>query len=106
MGFLEILAMTACIVLTCLTMLWLSSLADRNSSIVDVFWGWGFIIANALYFVLAPEGFVQRKWLMSILVTVWGLRLALYIFWRNHGKGEDYRYRKFRAEAGASWWWK
>jgi steroid 5-alpha reductase family enzyme len=106
MGFVDILAIAACAILTCLTILWLISLAARNSSIVDVFWGLGFIIASCIYFVLAPEGFMQRKWVINILVTVWGLRLALYIFWRNHGKGEDYRYKKFRAEAGASWWWK
>ena len=36
---------------------------------------------------------------------MWGLRLSHYIFWRNRGKGEDYRYRRWREEAGAAWWW-
>ena len=48
---------------------------------------------------------MARKWLITILITLWGLRLALYIFWRNHGKGEDYRYQKFRDDAGPGWWW-
>ncbi|MGH7492730.1 MAG: DUF1295 domain-containing protein [bacterium] len=98
MSFVEILTVTACAILTCLTILWLISLALRNSSIVDVFWGLGFIIASCIYFVLAPEGFMLRKWLLCILVTIWGLRLALYIFWRNHGKGEDYRYKNIKPE--------
>ena len=42
---------------------------------------------------------------MVALVSVWGLRLALHIYRRNRGKGEDFRYRQWREEAGASWWW-
>jgi steroid 5-alpha reductase family enzyme len=36
---------------------------------------------------------------------IWGLRLTLYILWRNWGKGEDYRYQAWREQAGAKWWW-
>jgi steroid 5-alpha reductase family enzyme len=39
------------------------------------------------------------------VVTIWGLRLSLYILWRNWGKGEDFRYQKWREEAGGKWWW-
>jgi steroid 5-alpha reductase family enzyme len=35
-----------------------------------------------------------------MLVTVWGVRLALHIGLRNLGKGEDARYRKWREEWG------
>lgn len=105
MGFTEILGSAACVILICITMLWLLSLPIKNASIVDVFWGLGFIICSWVYFALAPEGYISRKWLLNVLVTIWGLRLALYIFWRNHGKGEDYRYQKFRSAAGPNWWW-
>jgi steroid 5-alpha reductase family enzyme len=40
------------------------------------------------------------------LVTLWGLRLSLYILWRNWGKPEDFRYRKWREESRGIWWWK
>jgi steroid 5-alpha reductase family enzyme len=33
------------------------------------------------------------------------LRLSLYILWRNWGKPEDFRYQKWRQEAGGRWWW-
>jgi DegV family protein with EDD domain len=39
---------------------------------------------------LLPTGDI--KLLLSILTTVWGLRLSLYILWRNWGKAEDFRY--------------
>jgi steroid 5-alpha reductase family enzyme len=46
-----------------------------------------------------------RGLLVLGLVTVWGLRLALHIGVRNAGAGEDFRYRKWREEAGTSFWW-
>ena len=66
-------------------------------------WGTGFVVANWVYFALTPDGVPARKWLIGTLVTVWGLRLSLYLLWRNRGKGEDFRYRKWREEAGGKW---
>jgi steroid 5-alpha reductase family enzyme len=105
MSFLQVYGIVALVILGYMTILWIASLILRNSSIVDIFWGVGFVMANWVYFVLTPEGFVARKWLISILVTIWGFRLSLYILWRNWGKGEDFRYRKWREEAGGKWWW-
>lgn len=105
MSFLEIYGITFWVILGLMTILWLVSLRLRDSSIVDIFWGTGFVIANWVYFALTPDGFSSRKWLISLLVSVWGLRLSLYILWRNKGKGEDFRYAKWRAEAGPKWWW-
>jgi steroid 5-alpha reductase family enzyme len=39
------------------------------------------------------------------LVTVWAIRLAVYIGVRNAGAGEDFRYRRWRDQAGRSFWW-
>jgi steroid 5-alpha reductase family enzyme len=105
MTFLELYAIGALIILGLMTVVWLVSLALRNSSIVDVVWGTGFVVSNWVYFALAPDGFPARKWLIGVLVTIWGVRLSLYILWRNWGKGEDFRYQKWRAEAGRKWWW-
>ena len=85
--------------------LWAASLALHDASIVDIFWGAGFVICAWLYFALTPQGYAGRKWLVCILVSVWGLRLALHILRRNWGKGEDYRYRAWRQAAGRRWWW-
>ena len=93
------------VILGLMIALWLVSLALRNSSIVDVFWGTGFVIANWVAFALAPDGWAARAWLIGLLVTVWGLRLSLYILWRNWGQPEDFRYQEWRREAGRSWWW-
>ena len=105
MSFLSIYLTAGLVILALMTLLWLVSLALKNSSIVDIFWGTGFVITNWVYFALTPDGFPLRKWLIGILVTIWGLRLALYILWRNWGKPEDFRYQVWRKEAGSNWWW-
>lgn len=85
-------------------LLWLVSLLLRNSSIVDIFWGAGFVIAVWLAYALG-SGYPGRKILLAILVTIWGLRLSLHILRRNWGKPEDFRYARWREEHGTRWWW-
>jgi len=91
--------------LSCMTLLWIISLLKKDASIVDVFWGLGFIIVSIFYFNLNPNH-VIRQLLVLALVGIWGLRLALHILRRNWGHGEDPRYRAWRAQAGSSFWWK
>jgi steroid 5-alpha reductase family enzyme len=104
--FLEAYGTAALAILGLMTVLWVVSLMLRDSSIVDIFWGAGFAMSSCIYFVLSADGFSGRKWIISVLVTIWGLRLSLYILWRNWGKGEDFRYQKWREEALGKWWWK
>ena len=104
MSLLELLALSAAIVAASMAGLWLVSLALRNAGIVDIFWGLGFVLLAAFYFV-AADGYGGRKLLVLVLVAAWGLRLSGYIFWRNRGKGEDYRYAAWRERAGGRFWW-
>jgi steroid 5-alpha reductase family enzyme len=106
MGFLPIYLILGLIILGLMTLLWPLSLALKNSSIVDVFWGSGFVIATWVAFLLTPDGFTGRRLLLNVLVTIWGLRLSLHILTRNWGKPEDFRYQAWRREAGAAWWWR
>jgi steroid 5-alpha reductase family enzyme len=76
---------------------WLLSLPLRNVSIVDSLWSLMFLLAAVVY--LAGQASVgPRAWLVITLVALWSIRLAAYITWRNHGQGEDFRYRKMRAD--------
>jgi steroid 5-alpha reductase family enzyme len=36
-----------------------------------------------------------------VLTTLWGVRLGGYLYWRNHGKGEDFRYQAMRKHYGS-----
>jgi len=102
----EIYLFSILFVLVYMTIIWIASLMLRNSSIVDILWGAGFVFLQWIYFALTPDGFLGRKLLLGVMVTIWGLRLSLHILRRNWGKPEDFRYRKWRQEAGSQWWWK
>jgi steroid 5-alpha reductase family enzyme len=78
---------------------WLISLLIRNASIVDITWGLGFVLV-AWMVRLQGDTNTTRQWLLVALTTIWGLRLAGYLFWRNHGEPEDYRYRAMRKRWG------
>ncbi len=106
MDFLKNYLILAGVIIGLMVLLWLVSLWLKNSSIVDIFWGTGFVIFAWVAFILTPGGFIARKILLCALVTIWGLRLSLHVLKRNWGKGEDFRYQTWRNEAGSSWWWK
>jgi steroid 5-alpha reductase family enzyme len=78
---------------------WLVSLAVKNASIVDIVWGLGFVLV-AWVVRWRVDGVDARQWLLVAMTSVWGLRLGGYLFWRNHGKGEDFRYRAMRKHWG------
>jgi steroid 5-alpha reductase family enzyme len=105
MSFAPLWLYAGLIILGLMTLQWLVSLALKDSSIVDSFWGTGFVIVFWAASLLTPRPLPPRLILIGTLVTVWGLRLSLYIFFRNKGKSEDFRYAAWRAEAGSSWWW-
>jgi len=106
MSFIQVYGIDFLVILGLMTILWFVSLLLRNSSIVDIFWGTGFVISSWVYFLLTPDGFLLRKGLICILVAIWGLRLSIHILIRNWGKPEDFRYQKWRRESGSHWWWK
>ncbi len=88
------------IALALTTGVWLASVVKRDASIIDIFWGLGFVTLAWFYRSQAPlETF--RQTLVPMLVTLWGLRLAIHILWRNRGQGEDYRYAAMRQKWGA-----
>lgn len=82
-----------------MTALWALSLVLRDASIVDPFWGLGFAVVAWTSAVVAGSLGTDGAVLVA-LTTVWGLRLAAYLAWRNLGKGEDFRYRAMRKRWG------
>ncbi len=86
--------------LSALTLMWLVSLVLRDVSIVDVFWGLGFVlISAAVIWRRGPPG--PRSALIVGIVALWAVRLALHLFlrWRRLGH-EDRRYAAMRRKAG------
>ncbi len=83
-------AVVALMVLT-----WVASIIRRDASLVDRIWGLAFVVVAWAY-AAAAGVWTPRTWLVLVLVSVWGLRLSIYLTWRNWGHGEDPRYQKMR----------
>lgn len=74
----------------------ISQVLKRND-VADIAWGLGFVVLAWVLYFTRPS--VQLS-LATLLVTIWGIRLAVHIFIRNRGKTEDYRYKQWREEWG------
>lgn len=75
---------------------WLYSLYRNDVSIVDSLWSLMFL-AGALTYALIAEDFTGRNVLLLVLVTIWALRLSVFLTIRNWGEEEDRRYQEIRA---------
>ena len=105
MSFFQIYIEAFVVIMAFMISLWIVSAIIKNVSIVDIFWGIGFVITCGFYFI-SCNGDESRKIILMSMVAIWGLRLSLYLAWRNLGKGEDFRYREFRRKYGENrYWW-
>lgn len=71
------------IILAMMVPLWLLSLWQKDASIVDIFWGIGFVFTAWVYFFLTPDGFMTKKKLITIITTILGLSLSIHISLSN-----------------------
>jgi len=81
---------------------WLLSLVLRDASVVDLIWGAGFAVLAWVAWARAPDAEPARL-LLPVLSTLWGLRLSLYLTYRNWGEGEDPRYVAIRERNQPFW---
>ena len=86
----------AMVIFGCVTILWLVSLRLRDASIVDIWWGPGFAVIGWIVLAQHPDP-THRLWLVTALLTLWALRLGIYLGRRNLGHAEDKRYQAIRA---------
>ncbi len=94
-----IVAQCAGIIFLYMTLIFMIAQLKKDNSIVDVAWPIGFIIV-ALYSLITKGLYSAPHILITCMIIVWGVRLSFHIMVRNWGKGEDPRYKKWRAEWG------
>lgn len=90
---------SAVLVFIYMTMFFIIAQIKKNNSIVDMGWGIGFVLI-ALYTLLKGGNYNPRSVTVTILVSIWGIRLFYHILKRNLGKPEDFRYAAWRKEWG------
>ncbi|MFW9784656.1 MAG: DUF1295 domain-containing protein [Candidatus Heimdallarchaeota archaeon] len=71
----------------------------KNNGLMDIFYGPGYFVvalSSLILYYFINLSFNIRQVIVTILVFIWALRLATYVFIRNRGKPEDYRYQAMR----------
>jgi len=96
----QVMTTAALCVVVVMAATWIASLIRHDASIVDPVWPLGFVIVTWAVRAVA-NGNPARQWLLVAMVTIWGLRLSLYLAWRRRGAPEDFRYRAMRRRWGS-----
>lgn len=104
MSLLATVAICLAVVTAAALCVWIASVTLRDVSIVDVFWGFGFVLVAWTVFLIDAK-YDSRDLLLATLTTIWGLRLAVHLLLRKWGEEEDRRYRAMRERAGRRFWW-
>jgi steroid 5-alpha reductase family enzyme len=100
----QVLLTNLALLTVAMLLLWIIATLRRDASLIDVFWGCGFVlIAWVTWLIVAPSS--QRALLLVVLTTIWGLRLSLHLLRRKWGEIEDHRYAAMRARHGERFWW-
>jgi len=77
----------------------------KNNGIMDIFYGPGFFVValtSLIFYLILNNEINIRQIVITILVFIWSVRLATYVFIRNRGKPEDYRYKAMRERWGTN----
>ncbi|MFX1375783.1 MAG: DUF1295 domain-containing protein [Promethearchaeota archaeon] len=71
----------------------------KNNGLMDIFYGPGYFVvalSSLILNIIFTNKVNIRQIIVTILVFIWAMRLAIYVFIRNRGKPEDYRYLAMR----------
>ena len=80
------------------TLLWAVSLPLKDASIVDRFWGLGFMFFYVVSVIYTHAEITPKNIIGFVLISLWALRLSIHIHTRNKGHAEDYRYQEMRKK--------
>ncbi len=89
----------ALVILVYFTIIFIVAQIMKNNSIVDSFWGPGFLVV-ALFTFLLSDYRGTKATVVTGLVAIWAIRLFTHITIRNWNKPEDYRYINMRKRWG------
>lgn len=93
------------VVLAVAVVAWLVSVFRCDVSIVDNLWSLMILLGLLAYLYFAQSS-GSRTGLLTVLLSIWAVRLCLHITVRNHGEPEDRRYRAIRENNQPYFEWK
>ncbi len=96
-----VLAFSALILIQALAFLvWQAAYRIQKTSIADIFWSLWILSAALFYFYFSRPHTAFHVFCL-FLVFFWAIRLALHIYFRGRGHGEDLRYQALRSQWGS-----
>ena len=99
----SLLLVFGCTLLAIALLMTVSFVVGRSTgkySVVDAVWGPGFALVAVVAFLFSlGHGDAAVRWLLLLMVVIWGLRLGGYILFRNRGLPEDPRYEEMLKNA-------
>jgi steroid 5-alpha reductase family enzyme len=98
MEFVQLLGQNLAISTACFLALWMINLAIKDPSFIDSWWALGMVVNAWASFLFVGFTGAHAIWL-TILCSVWGLRLGGYLLWRWRKHGPDRRYVTMMALA-------
>lgn len=72
------------------------AIAKKRADIADIAWGLGFILVAWASLILGRM--TVYGLIVNILVSIWALRLAFHIYFRNRNRDEDFRYQALKRQ--------
>ncbi len=90
----ELILLSAIIILIYFTSWFVLAIIVKRNDVVDIAWGLGYLVLAAYY--ITNYEISGRAILITVLISIWGIRLAIFVFQRNRGKKEDFRYLNWR----------
>ncbi len=84
---------------TVMVILWWRQMYTLNAGWVDVAWTLG-LGGLGVLFALAGDGWAPRRWLVSLAIGIWALRLGTHLWRRVASESEDGRYANLRRSWG------
>jgi steroid 5-alpha reductase family enzyme len=102
-AFVHTLAWTGGTVGALIAVTFVAGLILGRHNIVDSTWGLLFVgIGIAALVTSQGHGDPVRRWMLAVMVGIWGIRLAVHVGRRSRGKGEDPRYEKLLERGSAN----
>lgn len=100
----QLLGVNILVVAACFTGLWLLSIRLKDPSFVDSWWALGMVVLAWTSFLFTGNS-GPHALALTLLCTVWGLRLGVYLLWRWRKHGPDRRYETMMGKAKAERGW-
>ncbi len=90
---------SAIIIFIYMNLFYIMARVKKNNGLIDIGWGLGFVVVSIITMLIFGV-YSLKNIILLMLIMLWGLRLSYYVFKRNYGKKEDFRYANWRSEWG------